>query len=185
VDADRLGDIVAALVGDAQVDVVGERPPQVLDGAAQARRRIDGRGQRPLAARRERRDRQPGGRRPEGVDHMGRPAALDEVGEIHDVVGVQVGDEQRADDRPVGAEAAVDREAGPPELAVHSLPAVDEVDGVADDHCVGIPAACRLRVRTASRPQQHQPGRRVGLARRPAFDERHHGVVNLSARQAA
>ena len=184
-DADRIGDVVAPLVGHAQVDVVGERLPEVLDGAAQPRRRLEREGQRSLAPGRERRDRQPGGRRPEGVDHVRRPAALGEVGEIHDVVGVQVRDEQRPHQRPSSGEALADRQAGPPQLAVHPFAAVDEVDGIADDHGVGVAAACRLRVCAASGPQQDQPGRRVRWTRCTWFDEWHHGLVKVAVPQAA
>ena len=41
------------------------------------------------------RDRQPGGRRAEDVDRVGWPAADEQVGQVHDVVGVEVGEEHR------------------------------------------------------------------------------------------
>ena len=70
------------------------------------------------------------------------------------MVGVEVGDEDRPHERPAGAVARVDGQPGPPQLTVHPFAAVDEVDGVADDHGVGEAAPAELGVPTATGPEE-------------------------------
>ena len=142
-NTNRVGDVVAPLVADPEGDVVGERPPEMLDRRPDPRRLgVDDRRRRPV-----------------DIDDVRRPAALHEVGEIHDVVGMEVGDEDRLEQRPVRAESFVDGQARPPQLAVHPFATVDEVHGIADDDRVGVPAPSNLGVGAATRSEQDKARR--------------------------
>ena len=85
---------------------------------------------------------------------------------------MEVGDEDRLEQRPVRAESLVDGQPGPPQLAVHPFATVDEVHGIADDDGVGVPAPSSLGVGAATRSEQDK-------ARRGRSHER----VNLPVRQ--
>ena len=103
----------------------------------------------------------PAGAGPIHVDGSRRPAAHEEVGQIDDVVAVQVGEEDRLDLRPRPVEVGVQPEAGAPHLSMGSLAAVDDVGGVPDDDRVGVAAARRLRVAAARGAEQHRSLGRV------------------------
>ena len=97
VDAHVLGQVGATLIGDADVDVVGKCLEQLLGEAGDAGRRRLGEQQRHDTVGWIRRDRQPGLAGAEHVDGSGRPEPEQEVGEVDDVVAVQMGEEDRAD----------------------------------------------------------------------------------------
>ena len=71
VHAHGLGDVLAALVLDAEVDVVGERPEHVLERGAGAGGRLVGVHEGHFEVGRERRDWQARWRRAEDVDRRG------------------------------------------------------------------------------------------------------------------
>ncbi len=95
VHAHRLRDVDAALVEHPEVHVVGEGAEHVVEGGAGARRGLVGVDERRDGIGREPRDRETRRGGAEDVDGVRRPAADEEVGQIHDVVGVQVGEEDR------------------------------------------------------------------------------------------
>ena len=68
-----------------------------------------------------------------------------------------------------GPNPGLHRQPGPPELAVHAFAAVDEVDGVADDDGVGVPAAADLGVPPPPVPSStsRRPEHRCAWERRP------------------
>ena len=91
------------------------------------------------------------------------------------MVGVQVGDEDRPQQRTVRGEPLVDGEPGPPQLAVHTLAGVDEVDGVADDDRVGGPAPPRLGIGAPAGSEQDEASGRVRVPRSAAVSNGGHG----------
>ena len=161
----------APLVAHAQVQVVGEGPQQQLDRGGRARRRRVGED-RPVDARRRAGTRRSAGRRTPARARRSdrrRPAPDEEVGQVHDVVGVQVGEEDGAHQRAAGVVIGVERQPGPPQLGVRALAAVDEVGGVADHDGVGYPPR-RLRVGPPAVPRA-RPDRRRRCDGAPARPE--------------
>ena len=155
VHSHRLSHVLASLVGDAEVDVVGEGPEHVVERRTSARRGLVGEDQRRVGVGWEHRDREAGRTGPVHVDDVRRPAPHEEVGQVDDVVAVEVGEEDRSDDRPGAVEAGVDPDARAPHLPMGALAAIDDVRRVTDDDRVGVSARGRLRVSSASRAEEH------------------------------
>ena len=151
------GEVAAAFVGDAHVDVVCEGLEQLLCQQPNARRRRVGKEHRHDSIRRKRRDRQPGLTRAEHVDPLGRPEPQQQIDVVDHVVAVQVGEEDRADGAAtLRPSLGMHRDSRPPRLPVDSLAAVDEVGVIADHDRVGIARPRRLGVRRPGSTQQDQ-----------------------------
>ena len=98
VDAHVIDVVVAPLAEDAGVDVHPEGTVEVVDHATDARGRIVGEPRRVhrIVVRGER---WPGRAGPVEVERGGGPAALEDVGQVHHVVGVEMRDVRRLDHR--------------------------------------------------------------------------------------
>jgi hypothetical protein len=104
---------------------------------------------------------------------VGRPTPDEQIGEVDDVVGVEVGHEHAPHHRPVDLppEVRVHRQPGAPELGVHSLTGVDEVRRVADHYGVGEAAPSGLRVRAATGAERDDAVDGVGPSGWPPVGE--------------